>query len=1289
MLMPTVTAQDLEDWSPRLDARAHLPTLVRRLIFASVRPDQIVVPDAEGTGLPGLDGILSSAAGARPYVPAGRSAWELKTSGDPQKELGKDFLKRTKQLSDADRAVTTIVLVTTRIWDRASVDSWIARRAGRGWAGIQVLTAEDLATWLAQCPGVLGWLEQHCGRNPYGQTALRDWWETWSDATEPGVPPALLLAGRAVEREGLLAGLAKAPSSQVLAAATEEEAIAFIAGSLLRPRQLPADEAQALGGEGVAIREAADASWLEAILERTIVVHDTSAWRSLAAHHEPLVLIPAGTCEPTIDAAVRSGHHVVIPRSARPGDRSLPRLNRTEARDAWEHAGISWDESDELARAARRSLTSLRRRRGRAGHLRRPDWSSGTTSRLLAPLLLAGSWDARFAGDERFVLELADRQSLRTVDGDLAVIASEPDPPVRQSHGGWQFVDPVDAWDQLAPVLSKYDLDVLRRNAIDVLTYQDPTLELPTAERLAASVRGDLPSPEYSQTLREGFAETIAILGAVRESTPLPGGGTGGDLASRMVHDLLHGAPAARWREVADLLPELAEAAPSTFLTVVEESLREASPPILTLFNEQADDLGLTHHSAHTHLLWALEHLAFSPAHLSRVVVVLGLLTENDPGGNLGNRPANSLNDILHPVFPQSAADRSSRAAAIDALRTGSPEASWQVLLRLIQNLEGGILLNRAPKHRDWPRAEPPTRLDVFQTIEEIGHRIVDDTAHDPERWAQAAAVIGNLPPTVRTRMLNEARDAWDQLPDDAQRAVVSELKSQISLHSKYRDSAWALDEEGLADLSAFVDQQATEADEPGDHLLFTFWPDIDGVDPDTSDGQAALKARREDAVRAALPDGLPALAAASEVPGHIGTALASITADLDDHVLPWLAGDEPHLQTVAYGLARARQDEDPDWLWRVIEAYPDLAVDLLLTAGMTPSLISHVDSMSEEDQVAFWSKVSSWGVPDELRLIAATHLVARDRPYSAMNLLFRQEDDTFPVDLGVEVMLKPLLGTTEKLDGVLHSPGYVMGGMLDRLAEAGAPIDDVAILEWGYHGAFSDRRRPAALNMKLASDPLLFARLVELTTHPDDDDVDETDSAGRAPQDAVEAEAGDKDDPGGDGGTWTIPDTPETRLKAFKILRKWRTPLPGSVGDDPPTTEALQSWVLRARTRLASVGRERAGAHQIGRALSGPAYDPDGIWPCRAVRDVLEHENDSDIESGSWTGRLNDRGVSTRGPYSGGQQERDLAAKYKGWADQVRNSWPRTGALLDSIAQDYESDARREDGRADELGDR
>lgn len=1292
--MPTVTAQDLQDWSPRLDARAHLPTLIRRLIFASVRPDQIVIPDAEGTGLPGLDGILFSAAGAPPYVPAGRSAWEFKTSGDPATELGKDYRKRTKQLTAAERATTTIVLVTTRIWDRTKVDKWVARRLRDGWADISVITAEDLATWLSQCPGVLGWLEEHCGRNPYGRTALRDWWQNWSNATEPPVPPALLLAGRGDARDELLAGLAGAASSLVIAAGSEEEAVAFVAAALLVRRSIkPNDDGRAPTEEETAAHDAEEASWREAILERTIVVHDANAWRSLATHHEPLILVPAATCEPTIDAALKSRHHVVLPQIARPGERSLPRLDRTEAREAWEQAGVSWNESDELARAARRSLTSLRRRRGRAGYLRRPHWSSGTSSRLLAPLLLCGSWDSTLAGDKRIVLEFADRQSLRSLDGDLAVIASEPDPPIRQRKGGWQFVDPVDAWDQLGPFVSQHDIDLFLDRAVEVLTYRNPTLDMPAAERLTADLRGELPPPEYSQALREGFAETIAILGAIREDTPLPGGRTGGSVAARIVYGLLHDAPAERWRDVVDLLPELAEAAPSAFLSAVEASLREVDPPILTLFNERPDDFGLSHHSAHTHLLWALEHLAFSPAHLSRVVVILGLLTEHDPGGRLQNRPVNSLRDILHLIIPQSSVDGPDRLAAIDALRTAAPQASWGLLLGLIETLDHGMLLNRGPKHRDWPRAGRPSRPEVFAAVTEIGARIIDDIQGDAGRWAEAMGLITKFPASVRTRMLTAAGADWNHLPNDAQRALIAELKDQVSRHTKYRDSVWALNDEGLAELAAFVQLHATEDDEPGAHQLFSFWPDVGGHEPDTPEGRAALKALRENAVRAALPDGIPALAAASEVPGYVGAALAAVTTDLDNEVLGWLASDEPHLRSVGHGLARARQEGDPGWLWRAIETHAGLEVDLLLTSDLNHAVIAQMETMSDDDQAAFWSKVSPWGVPDDVRLTVAQHLVDRDRPFSAMNLLFRDETDAFPVELGLRVMAKAVTGTSESID-VLHSPGYVLRGMLDRLAATGAPTEDVAVLEWWYHPALGHERTPAAFNAMLARDPVLFARLVALTTYSDhvldesnannDDHVEEADDdASGDVESGVGGGGGDAD------SSWRFRNTPENRRNAFEILRGWRVPLPGSVGDGPPESASLQSWVDRARDELAALERTRAGAQQIGHALSGPAYDPDGTWPCKAVRDVLEHVNDPDIEMGLWSGRMNSRGVTSRGPYSGGKQERDLAAKYRGWADRVRGTWPRAGAVLDSIAESYEAEARREDGSADELGDR
>jgi len=121
----------------------------------------------------------------------------------------------------------------------------------------------------------------------------------------------------------------------------------------------------------------------------------------------------------------------------------------------------------------------------------------------------------------------------------------------------------------------------------------------------------------------------------------------------------------------------------------------------------------------------------------------------------------------------------------------------------------------------------------------------------------------------------------------------------------------------------------------------------------------------------------------------------------------------------------------------------------------------------------------------------------------------------------------------------------------------------------------------------------------------------------------------------------------------------------------------------MSAKEALAAAGRAEIASVVIGEVLSGPAADLDGTWPSRPVRDVLEHQQDRRMEEGLVIGRFNQRGVTSRGVYDGGTQERALGGKYRGWADSVREAWPRAGALLDGLADGYAAEARREDASA------
>jgi predicted Zn-dependent protease with MMP-like domain len=84
------------------------------------------------------------------------------------------------------------------------------------------------------------------------------------------------------------------------------------------------------------------------------------------------------------------------------------------------------------------------------------------------------------------------------------------------------------------------------------------------------------------------------------------------------------------------------------------------------------------------------------------------------------------------------------------------------------------------------------------------------------------------------------------------------------------------------------------------------------------------------------------------------------------------------------------------------------------------------------------------------------------------------------------------------------------------------------------------------------------------------------------------------------------------------------------------------------------------------------------------AVRDVIDNLSSEHIERGFELGVYNGRGVVSRSLTEGGEQERRLLERYKGYADALNDGWPRSAAMLRRISDRYASDARREDARAE-----
>lgn len=213
-----------------------------------------------------------------------------------------------------------------------------------------------------------------------------------------------------------------------------------------------------------------------------------------------------------------------------------------------------------------------------------------------------------------------------------------------------------------------------------------------------------------------------------------------------------------------------------------------------------------------------------------------------------------------------------------------------------------------------------------------------------------------------------------------------------------------------------------------------------------------------------------------------------------------------------------------------------------------------------------------------------------------------------------------------------------------------------LAVLEWKLLPlARHDHFQPTLLHSELSQNPLFFAEVISAAYRARNQPKDEN------------------------------PDQMQRNLAlaGYSLLESW-VGIPGAESAGTIDGNALRTWIVGARKICAANGRIEICDEKIGEQLSCASADSDGMWPCQTVREVLETVASDEIMQGFNTGVLNQRGATCRGLNDGGEQERELAKKYRFFAEKCKIVWPRTALALRRIAEFYENQAKWQDERAE-----
>lgn len=1255
--MRWIDTTDFKNWASRRDCQEHLPLVIRRLIRATARDiSHIVFPAGDSIVYPGWDGILKVSEGTE-YIPEGLSVWEIGSNEDIKKKAEKDYQKRKANPGTVTPSYTTFIFVTPRIW--SDKDKWCEEKKKENfWRDVRCYDARILEQWLEQAPAVAAWLGRYLRIYPAGVIALEDWWNEWSNVTNPPLTSKLVLAGRSNQVENVRKWLNAFSSVTAVQATTREESIAFLA----------------------AIIDTLSDAAREFYFSRSLVVENPESFRQVTVTSKSgLLIIPQFEEIEGTSLAEQKGHHVYValaPDNKVTAEKVvLPRPGRDPFISALKEIGLSEEDAQKYSRDTGRSLTVLRRRLMKIKG--QPEWAKGNSARDIIPALLAGGWDESREADKDVINQLSgevyDSYSKR-----ISLWLHKPDPPILKVGTWWRLVSSLDAWFAVAPFLTDSDLQQFKSITLHVLKTINPKLDLEPEKRWMSSVYGK--NPAYSGTLREGLAQTLILIAVFGDDAQLSVSTNSQSWVDNVVRELLHEADWKLWHSLSDVLPFIAEASPSSFLDAVESSLSQNQPPIMGMFSETDD--AFTSSSAHPSLLWTLEGLAWSPQLLGRITLILGKLAKLDPGGRLPNRPANSLRTIFLLWLPHTYTPLEKRLEAIDTLINREPEIGWELLIALMPRGHDSCSPTHKPRWRQFSERTDNTITiaEYLESVEAITSRLLIHSNIDGQRWVKILEYFSDLPPKEREKIIEQLSSCADKI-SNSRSDLWSALRKILSRHRSFPDANWALPEQELKEIEKIYQLLKPENVIESFCWLFDehrlYLPEGKEIG-DHKKSEQIIAEHRKQAVKEIKSElgfaGLIKIVEQTKNPWLVGTVVSEIDLSTEEEqkLFSLLEEEDKNKDNFVQGFIYCRSlQEGDEWISNLVkiarsQQWPETkTVNLFIAFPQKRIVWDLLGSFDKRVQEDYWRQciVRLFDLPVEDKIYALKQLLYVKRHFTALDTaaLFVEE---IPADLISEILQKAATEKSEEeFEEEFHNKSYNVERLFEVLdISPKIKEQDIARLEWLYLPILANvgSSRPSKiLHRELANNPEFFAEVIRYIYRPKNEDK-------KMDDDPLSQEL-----------------KQQRAHLSWELLHSWKT-IPGSDEKGLIDYEKLKAWVDKARELCEKEDRKEVGDTHIGQVLAYSMSGEEGIWPPEAVCKIIDEIQSDKLDNGFMIAVFNKRGVVTKSPFEGGQQERALAEQFRQYADIWITRYPRTASILLKIADGYENEARQEDQRAE-----
>jgi hypothetical protein len=196
-----ITENQLDAWvrANAREAQGIIVELIYRLVSASSpKPKDRHFPLGDSAGQPGPDGVLDTDFGFNPFIPEGKSFWEIGVGINAGSKATSDYRDLTDATPEEVRQESIFIFVTPLsgwrdwqyTWKEDAKIAWIEkRRKLNEWKNVCVIDGTCLIDWVKHFPPIEQWLARKMGI-PTDQMETLE--QRWACLKEIGSPPPLI-----------------------------------------------------------------------------------------------------------------------------------------------------------------------------------------------------------------------------------------------------------------------------------------------------------------------------------------------------------------------------------------------------------------------------------------------------------------------------------------------------------------------------------------------------------------------------------------------------------------------------------------------------------------------------------------------------------------------------------------------------------------------------------------------------------------------------------------------------------------------------------------------------------------------------------------------------------------------------------------------------------------------------------------------------------------------------------------------------------------------------------------